>query len=362
MTMKKLLTVALVMVMVLGLMGGVVMADNDCERYGQGYWKQWLADKDNADAFSDHTNEEFLAKLRKPARGNADQILTYQFIAAALNVEIYKCKMPVAVEDAYNAAKTHLHDSESKARRSEILGWKDILEFWNENEYAELLSVKYEGTCDKFGSHVEDTLTLTFSNDIFKTTGNIEVDFGTAQELREAWGNPPMSWVIIGNELTITATSVFNNPRTLFEDKVMTIIGLEDLIGNSVVINIEGVLIEGDLEPELTELSEVLYEGNDNLFGSEIGDTLTLTFSNDIFKTTGNIEVNFGTAQALKEVWGNPPMSWNITDNVLTITATSVFSNPRDLVNDEVLSIVGLKDSCGNSVVVPVNGVSINSD
>ena len=143
--MKKLLTLILVMVFVLGLIGGVALAEEHCEqRYGQGYWKQWLAEKAEDDpewlCSMDFTAEQLLYMLNTPAGGNATQILLYQFIAAALNAnpELNGCIMTQEVEVAFYYASLHLLDvlggGEGTGTRQEILEWKDILEHWNENE------------------------------------------------------------------------------------------------------------------------------------------------------------------------------------------------------------------------------------
>ena len=137
--MKKLLTLILVMAFALGLIGGVALAEEPCEqRYGQGYWKQWLAEKAEDDpgwlCSMGFTAEQLLYMLNTPAGGNATQILLYQFIAAALNVSINGCTPTEAVFVALNEAGAHLMNPGSTAGRQEILEWKDILEHWNENE------------------------------------------------------------------------------------------------------------------------------------------------------------------------------------------------------------------------------------
>ena len=137
--MKKLLILILVMVFVLGLIGGVALAEETCEqRYGQGYWKQWLTEKAEDEpewkCSMDFTAEQLLYMLDTPAGGNATQILLYQFIAAALNVSINGCTPTEVVIAALQEAGAHLMNPESTAELQEILEWKDILEHWNENE------------------------------------------------------------------------------------------------------------------------------------------------------------------------------------------------------------------------------------
>ena len=141
--MKRYIVFALTVLMVLGLIGGLALAEETCERYGQGYWKQWLAENEYEDCPFGFCADELLAMLNTPARGDADQILLYQFIAASLNVNVNGCKVPLGTEcegnnvfDAYWNAGVHmskLFEGEvSGASRQEILGWKDILEVWND--------------------------------------------------------------------------------------------------------------------------------------------------------------------------------------------------------------------------------------
>lgn len=246
--------VAVALVLSIGLVPGVALAedDNDCVRYGQGYWKQWLADEENGDVFDlpGHSNEDLLAILNTPARGgNADVILSYQFIAATLNVEVVGCEMPQTVQDAFDEAKDHLHDEDSEPARSEILGWKDILEFWNENQYAELVSVVYEGTCTLFGSHIDDKITFTFSNDVFHDP-NVEISFESATRLWEGWGAD--EWTMDGNTATVTLKRLYGSPRDIIGDKVVGIKGIVDFIGEPVVIPEGGVEVEA--VPVTTEL------------------------------------------------------------------------------------------------------------
>ena len=111
----------------------------ESERYGQGYWKQWLAKNPDYKCDAGLTAEELLGMLNTPAEGDANQILVYQFIAANLNIGIKGC-MPTpavveALEEAGEHLLTYLNDGFGTTDdRSEILGWKDILEFWNENK------------------------------------------------------------------------------------------------------------------------------------------------------------------------------------------------------------------------------------
>ena len=244
--MKKLLALALVMVFIVGLLGGVALAENEeCVRYGQGYWKQWLAEQDDEWSCSmGFSAKELLNMLNTPARGDATQILLYQFIAASLNVNVIPCEPPPAVAEALGASGEHLQNvlegGEGTGTRQEILGWKDILEFWNENEYAELLSVVYEGEGDLFGNYIDDIIIFTFSNDVFHDP-NVEVTFESAQRLWEGWGAD--NWILEGNTATVTLNRVYGSPRDIVDDKVMDITGLIDAIGNTVVVPVGGIMV-----------------------------------------------------------------------------------------------------------------------
>jgi len=242
---------ALALVLSLGLMPAVALADNDneCVRYGQGYWKQWLSDPDPEwECAYGFSAEELLGMLNTPARGNPTQILLYQFIAAALNMGVYECVMPPAVSAAFGAALEHLgfylEGEDSGATRAAILGWKDILEFWNENKYAELLSVVYEGEGDLFGSHIGDKLTFTFSNDVF-ITDDIEIDRTgpTSEGYLRLHKHPYMDFGVSGNVLTVTVNTAFSSPRILDMRPVEEITGLYDVVGNPVVVPDGGVWV-----------------------------------------------------------------------------------------------------------------------
>jgi len=113
------------------------------QRYGQGYWKRWLAANEDYTCPSGFTAGELLAMLNTPARGDANNILLYQFIAAALNVDVNGFEMPggddpgesdvkTAFDEAFNHLDLLFQEEDSGATREEILQWKDILEQWNE--------------------------------------------------------------------------------------------------------------------------------------------------------------------------------------------------------------------------------------
>ncbi len=242
------IVLALTLVLTMGLAPAVALADNDnqCVRYGQGYWKQWLADPDPEwECDYEFEAEQLLGMLNTPPRGgNADVILSYQFIAAALNYSVKGCVMPPAVAAVFAAAAGHLLFDERSDDRAEILGWKDILEFWNQNKYAELLSVVYEGEGDLFGSHIGDKMTFTFSNDVF-ITDYIEIDRtgSTSEGYLRLHKHAYMDFDVSGNVLTVTVNTAFSSPRILDMRPVEEITGLYDVVGNPVVVPDDGVWV-----------------------------------------------------------------------------------------------------------------------
>jgi hypothetical protein len=111
-----------------------------------------------------------------------------------------------------------------------------------------------------------------------------------------------------------------------------------------------------------TELvSAHFYGGADLVFGNQVEDTLTLTFTDDIFKD--------GTDQELYFTGSTPEYirtkaTWTIVDNVLTISiddVTQLFTTPRPKVGDIVTGFKDIEDSYGYPIVVPSGGVTIIS-
>ena len=133
-------------------------------------------------------------------------------------------------------------------------------------------------------------------------------------------------------------------------------------------IYVKDVLIEKELHVVVTDksvfeevyLRSVVYKGTCDLFGSHVGDEMKFVFSDDITRE-GNIEIEFKNSQELLEVWGNPPMSWEIEGNELKVTVTKKFSNLRDIIGDEVIFISGLIDEEDNEVVID-DGVKVVGD
>ena len=109
------------------------------------------------------------------------------------------------------------------------------------------------------------------------------------------------------------------------------------------------------------ELLSVVYEGICNTFGTNAGDTLTLTFSNnvafdeEVLDKTLRPEIQFEEANRLSD--GVP--IWEIVGNTLTLTAPYTFGSARPEIGDYVTDTVGIVDALGNPVIVPTDGVDV---
>jgi len=92
-------------------------------------------------------------------------------------------------------------------------------------------------------------------------------------------------------------------------------------------------------------------------FGSEIGDTVIITFKGNITKV-GNITADFDVNHPI--ISDGAKTNCDITDNVLTFTINTVFDSPRPISGEYLISIDGLMDSVlVNPVVVPSGGVEV---
>jgi hypothetical protein len=117
------------------------------------------------------------------------------------------------------------------------------------------------------------------------------------------------------------------------------------------------------ISPCESVIESIVYSGISDAFGSALGETLTLTFSSDI-DFLGTTSTTYGV-----ELWfvGDPNrlgssrsyMVYEINENVLTITCIKVFSDKRPDVGDVIDHFVGLVDLFGNPVVVPAGGVAV---
>ena len=209
---------------------------------------------------------------------------------------------------------------------------------------TQLKSAVYSGTGSIFGSDKDDKLVLTFEDEILRA-GNVHIDFKDANGFGDV---AVVDWDINGKVLTLTVNETFNNPRPEVGDHVIGFSGIFGPEGRAVA-PYDGIEIVEDVT---ATLESVVYEGICNKFGSHIDDKMTFTFSNDI-KMPGNIDiqpVNLHTHHR---------KNFNIQENVLTVTVSEVFVNPRSLDNP-VMTITGLYDSNGNQVVVPDDGVEID--
>ena len=96
----------------------------------------------------------------------------------------------------------------------------------------------------------------------------------------------------------------------------------------------------------------------DGKFGSEIGDTVIITFKGNIIKE-GDITADFAVNHPI--ISHGAKTDWDITDNVLTFTINTIFTSPRPITGEYLISIDGLVDSVGHSVVVPYGGVEVQT-
>ena len=106
------------------------------------------------------------------------------------------------------------------------------------------------------------------------------------------------------------------------------------------------------------ELESVVYEGAcDNTFGDYLGETLTLTFSNNVSIQYGDQYVWFEDAYRL----GNNVhyMEYTAEGNQVTITVKGTFGDPRPEVGDFVTELDGIVDALEIPVKVPVSGVEV---
>jgi len=91
-------------------------------------------------------------------------------------------------------------------------------------------------------------------------------------------------------------------------------------------------------------------------FGSDMGDTVIITFKGNITKV-GDITADFDVNHPI--ISHGAKTNCDITDNVLTFTINAIFDSPRPISGEYLISIDGLEDSVGNLVVVPNGGVEV---
>ncbi len=118
---------------------------------------------------------------------------------------------------------------------------------------------------------------------------------------------------------------------------------------------LEDVEITIEFSPTQSILQSVVMSGADNVFGNAVGETLTFTFSENIYFDGTAQKVYFAAASSL----GTAVPIWSIVDNVLTITAPSIFVTPRPAVGDYVTDFDYVVDVFDNDVIVPAGGVEV---
>jgi hypothetical protein len=91
-------------------------------------------------------------------------------------------------------------------------------------------------------------------------------------------------------------------------------------------------------------------------FGTAVGDEVIITFKGNIIKVA-NITADFNVNYPI--ISHGALTDWDITGNVLTFTVNGIFSGPRPISGESLMSIDGLEDFAGNPVVVPYGGVAV---
>jgi len=91
-------------------------------------------------------------------------------------------------------------------------------------------------------------------------------------------------------------------------------------------------------------------------FGTAVGDTVIITFKGNIVKV-GDITADFDVNYPI--ISHGTKTDCDITGNVLTFTVNAIFSGPRPISGEYLISIDGLEDSVGRPVVVPSGGVAV---
>ena len=91
-------------------------------------------------------------------------------------------------------------------------------------------------------------------------------------------------------------------------------------------------------------------------FGTIVGDKVIITFKGNIIKV-GDITADFDVNYPI--ISHGAKTDYIITDNVLTFTVNTIFTSPRPISGEYLISIDGLEDSVGHPVVVPSGGVEV---
>mgnify|MGYP001034950736 CR=1 FL=1 len=131
---------------------------------------------------------------------------------------------------------------------------------------AELESVVYEGTCNKFGTHLGETMTLTFSNNV-AIPDDDQAQAMTTVYFRDAYrlgyNDNYMIYTAEGNQVTITVVGTFGGPRPEVGDFVTGLNGIVDALANPVIVPDDGVEVEGIVTYDLVgEWKLDLFIGN----------------------------------------------------------------------------------------------------
>lgn len=343
--MKKLLTVTLVMMMVLGLMGGVVMAAEDECPAAPAVASKILQDFDIDFRYED-------GNVEHPRHGI--RILYSNYIAMVAGQMTNEAAFPVyACDGTWDENDDYVDKCDQEAYYWAVYNYLRSLGADLDCPFCGVVDPAASGAAFKDNKDRTGTMYLTV---IDKCGNGIE-----GLELADIEAD--IQWVGLTDLNTLGAGGYWNIDLDDEGDGDYEI--TFHRLGSVTYTRTWGIIVDGvdigdvDVKVSLEAvLQSVVYEGTGNIFGSDIGDKLTFIFSTGIFHDSTK-EVTFETTERLWEGWGDPPMSWEISGNLLIVTATSEFMRPRDVVGDKVIDITGLVDAVGKGVVVPGDGVEV---
>ncbi|MBW6441460.1 hypothetical protein K0B04_00945 [Patescibacteria group bacterium] len=112
-----------------------------------------------------------------------------------------------------------------------------------------------------------------------------------------------------------------------------------------------------DIQAPANSLLSAIYDGNCDTFGTNADETLTFTFTDNVNCTRTYPHVIMSGVSAI----GTGPLIWTCENNVVTITSTGRFNNPRPKIGDIVTGFNYIKDLLGNSVIVPQGGIEVTA-
>ena len=341
--MRKYIVLALTVLMVLGLMGGVVMAEDEVN---------------NDDDFDvDYMAAPAVAGMLLEAAGVDNRYGTGR--------------------DGGNFIRDVAHHMDgtdfSGVCKTDVIAYEcAVAEFLNDPENGEHYPANVVCPCAgiidpeasgaEFVDNEDGTGTMTVT--VVNLCGNgieglgmedIEIDLPLLKDIRT------LSELDSGNYWSV---SLVDQGDGLYDVTFVRLAGTMPYV--RIGDNAWGVIVDGvdigkvDVKVSLEAvLQSVVYEGEGDTFGSHVNDTLTFTFTNDIFVKDEPLYVyingdNFWFPDDGKSYY-------TLDDNILIITIgpDGTYSRPRPSVGDYITGFDELIDALGNPVVVPVGGVKV---